>query len=72
MVVLDTFKIEEALKKANDTEYGLGSSVYTRDLDCAVRVAGKLEAGTVTVNNAMPFYPTIPFGGFKSENFLLS
>ena len=72
VVVVDTFKTEEVLKKANDTEYGLGASVYTRDLDRAVRVAGKLEAGTVIVNNTMPFHPTTPFRGSKSENFLLS
>jgi hypothetical protein len=36
-----------------------------------VRVAGKLETGTVTVNNVMPFYPTTPFRGFESEYFLL-
>lgn len=73
VVVVDTFKTEEEmLREANDTEYGLGASVYTRDLDRAVGIAGKLEAGTVTVNNAMPFHPTTPFRGFKSENFLLS
>ena len=72
VVVIDTFKTEEeVLKKANGTEYGLSASVYTRDLDRAVRVAGKLEAGTVTVNNTTPFLTT-PFRGFKSENFLLS
>ena len=72
VVVIDTFKTEEeVLKKANSTEYGLGASVYTTDLDRAVRVAGKLEAGTVTVNNTTPFRPTTPFRGFKSENFLL-
>ena len=72
VVVINTFKTEEELpKKANGTEDGLSASVYTRDLDRAVRVAGKLEAGTVTVNNTTPFHPTTPFRGFKSENFLL-
>ena len=65
VVVVDTFKTEEeVLKKANSTEYGLGASICTRDLNHAVRVAGKLEARTVTVNNVMPFYSTTPFSGF--------
>lgn len=67
VVVIDTFKTEEeVLRKANDTEYGLGASVYTKDWDQALRVATKLEAGTVTVNNSMPFHPSMPFGGYKS------
>ena len=71
MVVVDMFKTEEeVLKKANST--GLGASIYARDLNHAVRVAGNLEVGTVTVNNAMLFHPTTPFRGFKSEYFLLS
>jgi len=68
VVVVDTFKTEdEVLQKANDTEYGLGAAVFTKDIDRAIRIAGKLEAGTVTVNNQMPFHVSVPFGGYKSS-----
>jgi len=68
VVVVDTFKTEEeVLQKANDTEYGLGASVYTKDIDRAIRIAGKLESGTVTVNNSNPFHVSVPFGGYKSS-----
>jgi aldehyde dehydrogenase (NAD+) len=68
VVVVDTFKTEgEVLQKANDTEYGLGAYLYTKDLDRAIRLSSALEAGTVTVNTAMSFHPTVPFGGFKGE-----
>ncbi|KAF2488338.1 aldehyde dehydrogenase [Lophium mytilinum] len=68
VVVVDTFKTEdEVLLKANDTEYGLGAAVFTKDIDRAIRIANKLEAGTVTVNNQLPFHPTVPFGGYKSS-----
>ena len=71
VVVVDAFKTEEeVLKKVNDAEYGLGALVYTRDLDRVARIVGNLEAGTVTVNNAVSSDPL--FGGFRSENFLLS
>ncbi|KAJ9626184.1 hypothetical protein H2203_003816 [Taxawa tesnikishii (nom. ined.)] len=51
VVVINTFRSEEeVLKKANDTEYGLYASVYTKDLDRAMRCAKALESGYVGVN----------------------
>lgn len=48
VISVRTFKDEEeALKLANDTQYGLGSTIYTSDIARALRVAGKIEAGTV-------------------------
>lgn len=68
VVVVDTFKTEEeVLQKANDTEYGLGAYVFTNDINKALRLSAAIEAGTVTVNTAMGFHPTVPFGGFKSS-----
>jgi aldehyde dehydrogenase (NAD+) len=68
VVVVDTFKTEEdVVRRANDTEYGLGAAVYTKDIDRAIRVANKLEAGTVTINNQNPFHVSVPFGGYKSS-----
>jgi len=68
VVVVDVFEDEEeVLKKANDTEYGLGAYVYTSNLDRALRVSLALEAGSVSINSAMPVHVTIPFGGWKGS-----
>jgi aldehyde dehydrogenase (NAD+) len=59
---------EEVLAKANDTEYGLYSSVFTNDLSRALRVAQGIEAGTVVVNAAAPTTTlSMPFGGWKQS-----
>ena len=48
-----TFKTEEdAVRLANDTQYGLGSTIYTSDIARALRIAGQIEAGTVGINSA--------------------
>ncbi|KAI9744899.1 MAG: hypothetical protein M1818_001824 [Claussenomyces sp. TS43310] len=66
VIVVDTFATEdEVLHKANDTEYGLGAAVYTKDINRALRVTTALEAGTVTVNTSASFHVTVPFGGYK-------
>ncbi|KAI9931837.1 hypothetical protein ASPWEDRAFT_57897 [Aspergillus wentii DTO 134E9] len=67
VVVINTFKTEaEAVEKANNTEFGLYASVYTKDLDRAMRLSKSLEAGTVGVNCASPTTAKdMPFGGFK-------
>lgn len=56
---------EEAIHRANDTSYGLGSSVFTENLSKAIRVAGALQAGSVWVNSSNDTSRRIPFGGFK-------
>ncbi|EUC33930.1 hypothetical protein COCCADRAFT_36289 [Bipolaris zeicola 26-R-13] len=59
---------EEALAKANATEFGLYASVYTKDIDRALRFAKGMEAGTVGVNCTSPVTGTdMPFGGYKSS-----
>lgn len=60
---------EEGLSAANDTEYGLVSYVYTRDLDRALRVAEGLESGMVGVNRGVISDPAAPFGGVKASGF---
>ncbi len=62
-----TFKTEEeAIRLANDTEYGLGGRVITKDFERASRVASKIEAGTVEINEADRWIsPANPFGGYK-------
>jgi acyl-CoA reductase-like NAD-dependent aldehyde dehydrogenase len=58
---------KEAVKMANDSEYGLGASVWSGDVRRAERVAQKLEAGLVTVNNIVSSDPRMPFGGVKKS-----
>ncbi len=59
--------VEEAVRKANATEAGLVSYLYTRDLDHALTVAERLEAGMVGVNRGVVSNPAAPFGGVKSS-----
>ncbi|KAH9883015.1 hypothetical protein J1614_000382 [Plenodomus biglobosus] len=59
---------EEALAKANNTEYGLYAAVFTKNIDRAMRFAKGLEAGTVGVNCTSPSTGVdMPFGGYKSS-----
>ncbi|MCJ1351519.1 MAG: mitochondrial aldehyde dehydrogenase [Icmadophila ericetorum] len=66
--VVSSFKTEEeAVSRANDTTYGLGSAVFTRDLERAHRVARDIEAGMVWVNSSNDSDYRIPFGGVKQS-----
>jgi aldehyde dehydrogenase (NAD+) len=69
VVCINTFTDEEeVLEKANDTEYGLYASVFTKDISRALRVAKRLEAGSVGVNCTSPTMAIdMPFGGFKQS-----
>ena len=60
---------DEALQAANDTEYGLVSYAYTRDLDRAFRVIEGLETGMVGLNRGLVSNPAGPFGGVKQSGF---
>jgi aldehyde dehydrogenase len=63
-----TFKSkEEALQIANDTSYGLGAGVWTRDMDTAYRFGRNLEAGRVWVNNYHAYPAHAAFGGYKNS-----
>jgi acyl-CoA reductase-like NAD-dependent aldehyde dehydrogenase len=57
--------VEDALKRANATCYGLSGSVWGTDSDRAAEVAGRLECGTAWVNTHIALGPNQPFGGFK-------
>ena len=60
---------EEAVERANSTEYGLTSYVYTRDLARTVRLAESLDFGMVGVNTGLVSNPAAPFGGVKASGF---
>lgn len=59
--------IEEAIRIANDTRYGLAACVWTKDLDKANVVSKKLRCGTVWINTYGGFYNEAPFGGYKQS-----
>jgi acyl-CoA reductase-like NAD-dependent aldehyde dehydrogenase len=58
---------DEAIEKANDSIFGLGSSVWTNDLNRATRAAERIEAGYTWINSAQIIYDELPFGGFKQS-----
>jgi acyl-CoA reductase-like NAD-dependent aldehyde dehydrogenase len=57
--------VEEAIAIAQDTEYGLSSSVWTADPDAGAEIGRRLRVGSLYVNATMTLDPAIPFGGFK-------
>jgi acyl-CoA reductase-like NAD-dependent aldehyde dehydrogenase len=59
--------IEDAIRRANDTRYGLAASVWSRDLERARSVALRLEAGTVWINQHRSTAANVPFGGIKES-----
>jgi acyl-CoA reductase-like NAD-dependent aldehyde dehydrogenase len=60
---------EEAVRLANDTEYGLGSGVFTQNLSRAHRMAAKIRAGVVWINTYRAISPLAPFGGFGLSGY---
>jgi succinate-semialdehyde dehydrogenase/glutarate-semialdehyde dehydrogenase len=70
--VLPVFRysdFDEAIRKANDTPYGLGSSIWTHDVRKIHRAAHEIDAGMTWVNQIHYGYDELPFGGVKSSGF---
>lgn len=61
--------IDDVLRRANGTEFGLASGVFTRDISKALYVSEKLQAGTVFINTYNKTDVACPFGGFKQSGF---
>jgi acyl-CoA reductase-like NAD-dependent aldehyde dehydrogenase len=59
----------EAVRLANDSQYGLGASIWTEDLDKAEKLSREIRSGIVTVNNVVISDPRVPFGGVKKSGF---
>jgi succinate-semialdehyde dehydrogenase/glutarate-semialdehyde dehydrogenase len=60
---------EEAVNKANDTNFGLGASIWTENRDRGERIAGRIDAGCVYVNQLVKSDPRVPFGGVKDSGY---
>ncbi len=60
---------DAAIEKANETEFGLGASIWTADLERGERLAGRIEAGCTYVNELVKSDPRVPFGGVKDSGY---
>jgi len=59
----------QAVKLANQTEFGLGASIWTKNLTMAEKISREIQSGIVSVNNVVVSDPRIPFGGIKNSGF---
>ena len=67
MPILDFSKIDDVIREANNTRYGLAAYVFTNDLTVAWKMAEGLEAGIIGINDPVPAAPQCPFGGMKES-----
>jgi acyl-CoA reductase-like NAD-dependent aldehyde dehydrogenase len=65
--VLKFKDIDDAVRRANDTRYGLSGSVWSRDPERAAKIAARLEVGTAWVNQHRTTSAAVPFGGAKES-----
>ncbi|MCX5712141.1 MAG: aldehyde dehydrogenase family protein [Candidatus Omnitrophica bacterium] len=70
MVCINKFSDpQEAIKLANDSDYGLAACVWSADADKAKEIASRINVGTVWINTYGMFYNELPYGGFKQSGF---
>jgi acyl-CoA reductase-like NAD-dependent aldehyde dehydrogenase len=67
--VLKFTDVNDAVRRANDTRFGLAGSVWSRDPERAAAIAARLEVGTAWANQHRATSPTVPFGGAKESGF---
>ena len=68
-VVIPVKNADEAIKIANDSMFGLGASIWTKDIRKGEEIANKIEAGAVFVNGMTKSDPRLPFGGIKNSGY---
>ena len=61
--------VDEAIARANDSQYGLAAAVWTRDIKKAHYVASRLKAGTIWINTYNMYDAAMPFGGYKQSGY---
>ncbi|CAM5184502.1 Acyl-CoA reductase-like NAD-dependent aldehyde dehydrogenase OS=Ureibacillus acetophenoni OX=614649 GN=SAMN05877842_105108 PE=3 SV=1 [Ureibacillus acetophenoni] len=68
IVLISYSDLDQVIKKANDSEYGLQSAVFTQDIDTALYVANKLRSGGVVINDGSTYRADLmPYGGIKAS-----
>jgi succinate-semialdehyde dehydrogenase/glutarate-semialdehyde dehydrogenase len=67
--VIRAENVDEAIQLANQSRYGLGASIWTRDVALAERIAPEIDAGCVFVNGQVKSDPRLPFGGVKNSGY---
>jgi acyl-CoA reductase-like NAD-dependent aldehyde dehydrogenase len=67
--VLKYADLDDAIARANDSEYGLGGTVWGADVNRAISVAQRINSGTVWVNKHLDLPPDVPFAGAKQSGF---
>ncbi|MEM8487174.1 MAG: aldehyde dehydrogenase family protein [Bacteroidota bacterium] len=65
--IIEFDTVDDAVRIANDSLYGLSAGVWTRNIDHAFQVARNVRAGTIWINSYMDGYPELPFGGYKES-----
>lgn len=68
-VVMSVDSAEDAVRVANDTKYGLGSSLWTENINIAEKMVADIECGAVYINKMMASHPAVPFGGIKYSGY---
>jgi acyl-CoA reductase-like NAD-dependent aldehyde dehydrogenase len=69
MPLLKYDTIDEAIERANTSEYGLGGTVWSKSTERAVEVAKRMNTGTVWINKHLDLPPSVPYGGVKQSGF---